>query len=129
MAIMSEAHVQKAVMLGLIGISSDYWANFLQYEPANLGCDQKRFTSCRVPNSNNCLNNDQFSFHRTKFLTNRLETSWSHPCSFPSSGLLRWMSRSRGQPRHRPPGEWPRGRGRGSLRGSRRRRRTSSRRS
>ena len=50
MAIMAEAHVQKAVMRGLIAISSDYWANFLQYEPENLVCDQERFTICNVPN-------------------------------------------------------------------------------
>ena len=42
MAIMAEAHVQKAVMRGLIAISSDYWANFLQYEPENLVCELQR---------------------------------------------------------------------------------------
>ena len=51
MAIMSEAEVQKNVMRGLIAISSDYWNNFLQYEPVNLVSNQKPFSSL----SNICL--------------------------------------------------------------------------
>ena len=41
MAIMAEAGLQKSVMLGLIAISSDYWANFLQCEPVSLGGESK----------------------------------------------------------------------------------------
>ena len=36
MAIMAEAGQQKAVMRLLISMSSDYWANFLQYEQENV---------------------------------------------------------------------------------------------
>jgi Rac GTPase-activating protein 1 len=36
MCLMSEAELVKAVMRSLISISSDYWANFLQYEQENL---------------------------------------------------------------------------------------------
>ena len=43
MAIMAEAGLQKSVMLGLIAISSDYWANFLQCEPVSLVGDSKCF--------------------------------------------------------------------------------------